>query len=367
MKILILAQTPPPYYGQSIMLQHLVDAKWNWCEKKFIRLDFSKSVEEVGVFTTKKIFSLINIIYKVWKVRMKGKIDILFYPPSGPHKIPFYRDILILLLIRGCTKKIIFQFHAGGFDILYKKLNLLEKILALKIYKNPDGAIILLFNLKDEVNWIKPKRLYIVPNGVEDKYLNLIWKNEDRRIVIITVGMISESKGILIALETARILKGNNFKFIWNFIGNFQNIKINKETEKKISEYNLNDYFNFLGNIHGDEKFNFYSRADIFCFPTFENEAMPLVLLEAMMMSLPIISTNWRGIPNVIDNNKNGLLVPIKNPIKLAEAIEKLINNVELRSKFGTNARKKYLRKFTIEKHLRGMENVFKTIALKNN
>ena len=75
-----------------------------------------------------------------------------------------------------------------------------------------------------------------------------------------------------------------------------------------------------------------YSHTDIFCFPTFyENEGMPLVILEAMMMELPIISTKWRGIPNVIDDNENGLLVPIKDSQKLSEAIERLIKSKELR------------------------------------
>lgn len=367
MKILILAQIPPPYHGQSIMQQYLVNASWEWCEKQFIRLNFSKSIEEVGNFRLKKIVDAFRIILKVWKIRLNKDIDVLFYPPAGPNKVPFYRDILLLFFIRRCTRKIIFHFHSGGFDLLLSKLNPLQKFFALKVYNNPDAVIILSSYLKSEVHWIKPKELYIIPNGVEDYYsANSLANKDNEKPIILTAGIISEAKGIFISMEAARILKESNYKFTWNFIGEFKFSKIKKEAEKKILEYDLKENIKFLGKIDGEEKFKLYSLTDIFCFPSYENEGMPLVLLEAMMMSLSIVATNWRGIPDIIDNNINGLLVPIKDPQKLAEAIEKLINNREIRNNLALNARKKYLREFTIKKHLKRMEEVFKEVAFRS-
>ena len=367
MKILILAQTPPPLHGQSIMLQHLVNAKWNWCEKQFIRLNFSRSIEEVGNFGIRKIIKAISVILRVLKIRLFGQIDILFYPPSGPNKIPFYRDFLLLFFIRRLARKIIFQFHAGGFDLLLNKLNSSEKFLALKVYKMPEATIVLSSNQKSEIEWIKSKEIYIVPNGIEDHYSNSSLTRRTLKIIkILTVGIISETKGILISIETARILKENNYKFMWNFIGDFQSTKLKQEIESKIVKYGLKEFVNFPGSFFGKEKFSFYSNADLFCFPSFDIEAMPLVILEAMMMSLPIVTTNWRGIPDIIENKKNGLLVPIKDSIKLAEVIEKLINDRELRNELAINARKKYLNEFTIERHLKRMEEAFKDVAYNN-
>ena len=136
MKILFLAQTPPPFHGQSIMQKYLVDEKWNWCVKKIIRLKYSKQHGEIGVFKFKKIIILLDIILKVWKERFKGKIDILYYPPTGSNKVAFYRDMITLILIRWCVKKIIFLFQAGGFSILHENLNLFEKFIAKKAYDN---------------------------------------------------------------------------------------------------------------------------------------------------------------------------------------------------------------------------------------
>ena len=105
MKILILAQTPPPYHGQAVMQKYLVDAKWDWCEKKHIRLTYSSKINEVGKFKLSKIFELVRIVLEVWSERLKGKIDLIYYSPSGPNRIPFYRDVVTLFLSAGHPKK----------------------------------------------------------------------------------------------------------------------------------------------------------------------------------------------------------------------------------------------------------------------
>jgi glycosyltransferase involved in cell wall biosynthesis len=363
-KVLILAQTPPPYHGQSIMQQALVNIKWKWCVKKFIRLIYSKNSEDIGRFSFLKILKLLVIIIEVWSERLKGRINILFYPPASPNRIPFYRDAATLLLTRWCAGKTVFHFHAGGFDKLYNKLNGFEKLIAEKTYGKPDAAIVLTSSLQNEIKWINPKRIYIIPNGTRDHYLDDLRKIEKPgEINILTVGLLSESKGVLISLDAARILKQSGRVFKWTFLGDWQSAKFRKESEEKISKSGLEDNVFFPGSKHGKDKWKYYRGADIFCFPTFENETTPVVIFEAMMMSLPIITTNWRAIPEIVDDNVNGILVPVNDPKYLAEAIEKLIADRELRMMLGKNAREKYLREFTLEKHLARVEAVFKEIS----
>ena len=365
MEIIIIAQTPPPFHGQSIMQQRLIDVKWDWCEKKFIRLDYSESISEVGKFAFIKVIKLLRIVLKVWIERLKGKIEILFYPPASPNRIPFYRDAATLLLTRWCAKKTIFHFHAGGFDMLYNKLSGFEKLIAERTYGIPDAAIVLSDGLQDKIKWIKPRRIYIIPNGTRDHYLENLRKIEESgEINILSVGLLSESKGILNSLNAAAILKQNGHLFQWTFLGDWQSAQFRKEAEERVLKNELGDLVLFSGSKHGEEKWKYYRIADIFCFPTFyENEATPLVVLEAMMMSLPIVTTRWRAIPDIVDDNVNGMLIPVKDPKSLAEAIEKLIADRELRLTLGRNAREKYIKEFTIEKHLSRVEAVFKETA----
>lgn len=106
----------------------------------------------------------------------------------------------------------------------------------------------------------------------------------------------------------------------------------------------------YWGAKFGAEKDILFRNTDIFVFPTFyHNECFPIVLLEAMQHGLPCISTDEAGIPNIIDNGKTGLIVPKKDHIALADAIEKLINDGSLYLQMGQTGRKKYKERFTLD------------------
>lgn len=88
-----------------------------------------------------------------------------------------------------------------------------------------------------------------------------------------------------------------------------------------------------------------YSIMDIFVLPS-HREGLGLVLLEASAMEKPVIATNIRGCREAVDNSKTGLLVPIKNPEKIAEAIIYLLKNPDVSEKMGKNGRQKVLQEF---------------------
>ena len=108
---------------------------------------------------------------------------------------------------------------------------------------------------------------------------------------------------------------------------NFFSSKIRYKTkvENIIIKNKLQDNVEILGVKTGREKEYFFRQADIFCFPSYyECENYPIVIIEAMKYSLAIISTNWRAIPDIIEDGKTGLLIPIKEHNILKEKIELL-------------------------------------------
>jgi N,N'-diacetylbacillosaminyl-diphospho-undecaprenol alpha-1,3-N-acetylgalactosaminyltransferase len=86
--------------------------------------------------------------------------------------------------------------------------------------------------------------------------------------------------------------------------------------------------------------------SDVVTLPSYYREGIPMVLLEAMCMEKPIVTTDWVGCKEVVEEGKNGFLVPVKDHVALASAIEKLINNEELRVRMGKYGREKVLREF---------------------
>ena len=107
---------------------------------------------------------------------------------------------------------------------------------------------------------------------------------------------------------------------------------------------------------------NLLSICDIFVLPSYYGEGVPRTLLEASAMAKPIITTYNRGCREVVEDDKNGFLVPIKDYKSLAKKIEILIENKTLREKFGKNARKKAIEEFDIKVVVDKYLKVYKSI-----
>ena len=88
----------------------------------------------------------------------------------------------------------------------------------------------------------------------------------------------------------------------------------------------------WLGVQTGAEKSDSFTRSDIFCFPShFESEAFPVVLIEAMRSGLPVVSTRWRGIPDLVEDGKTGYLIDVRDPDALADRVASLCIDPGLR------------------------------------
>ena len=99
---------------------------------------------------------------------------------------------------------------------------------------------------------------------------------------------------------------------------------------------------------------------DIFVLPSLK-EGLPYVILEAGLARLPVIASSVGGIPEIIENGKDGLLVPPANSKELATAIKKLVGNKTLRENLAKNLREKYSKNF-LEKMLRETTSLYKKI-----
>ena len=93
-----------------------------------------------------------------------------------------------------------------------------------------------------------------------------------------------------------------------------------------------------------------------------ETESAPLTLLEGMSTGLPMISTKVGGVLEIIQDGKNGLLVPAKHPEELAEAILRLYRDQKLRSRLGEKARKTVLDRYTAEKVVNQYLETFESV-----
>jgi len=367
-KVLVVGQTPPPFHGQSVMIQMLVDGPIAGVEVHHLRMAFSSSLDEVGRFQIGKAFHLLYLIVAIYWMRFRYRIRVLYYPPTGPNRIPLIRDTLLLISTRWLFHRTVFHFQASGISELITRLPSWQQFFIKRAMLKPDAAIQLSELTVADASFLRAKHIYIVPNAAEDYSQSISRTHATPTITetcrILYVGTVCEEKGILYLLDALAKLLKDSPKIHLDIVGGFQPSDFEKVVRTRLNALSLNSVVTVHGQKTGNEKWKMFAEADLFCFPTFYlSEGFPCVLVEAMSFSLPIVSTHWRGIPSIVDEGKTGFLVPTKNSDLLALRIEKLVSDGKLRTEMGLQARLRYEREFTRPKHLDSLASVFAEVV----
>jgi len=360
-KILFLLHLPPPVHGSSLVGLNIKESiRINRTfECTFINLLASQNVAESGKVSLRKIFGFIVSFVQVFGTIIHNRPQ-LCYLALTTTGAAFYKDLLLVSLLRLFRIKRVYHLHNKGVSLhQHKGLN---RMCYRFVFKGTDIIILSKYLYPDIQKFVPENRILICPNGIP--YVQPETGNSKTRTSVVQILFLSnliKSKGVFNLLEAMALLKKKGIAFKGIFIGGEGDITTS-EFNEQVSYLGLSDKVNYLGKKYGKEKNSAFSEADIFIHPTY-NDCFPLVLLEAMSYSLPVVSTFEGGIPDIVEDGVTGFLVPQKNVETLAEKIELLINNPGLRQQMGEVGRKKYEKEFTLEQFETRLVEILNTIA----
>jgi glycosyltransferase involved in cell wall biosynthesis len=183
------------------------------------------------------------------------------------------------------------------------------------------------------------KKLLTIHNGIQIADYNFLPKERARQFIstqlnrrppselwIGTVGEFTKNKGQKYLIEAIKKLKENKYSLTVVIVGWGED---KTKLQNQITKLNLQKTVFLIDNLTPAAP---YLKAfDIFVLPSLK-EGLPYTLLEAGLARLPVVATRAGGIPEIIEHDKTGLLVRPKNSMELAEALEKFIENQELRN-----------------------------------
>ncbi len=365
-RILVVGQTPPPYGGQALMTKVFLDGNYQSISVHHVRISFSSHMNEVGKFRFSKITHLFTTICKVLKTRFQYHTPVLYYMPAGPDVVPMVRDLVFLMATRWCFRYTVFHFRAAGLSELYERLPKVLRFFFRQAYFDPDLAIQLSeFNPPDG-RTVRAKKIVIIHNGMEDQLPSHHSEHAETvaEPVILFVGVLRESKGVMVLLEACKRLQEAKVPFRVRFMGQYESDLFRNEVETFLAQNNLQDKVEFLGVLKDGRKWDAYAQADLLCFPShFESESFGNVLVEAMMFRLPVVATRWRGIPSIVVDGETGSLVPIKDPKTLADELERYLRDPELRRSVGEQGRQRYVENFTLNRFYENMEDALASVV----
>ena len=361
-KILFILHLPPPVHGSSMVGQYIKDSKIinTSFVAQYINLSTSKTVDEIGKYPILKIGRYFKLVFKFIWYLFNFKPETIYLAITAKN-VGFYKDLPFALLTKLFKKKLVLHYHNKGVCINQNKPfdNLLYHIL----FKNTKIILLSERLYKDVSKYVKKENVFFCPNGIpvinlEDKFF---LKNNSVPKLLFLSNLI-ESKGVYILLDALKILNDNNVKFYCNMVGGEGDISL-QELNNKIKVLNLSDSVNYLGKKHNKDKYDIFQLSDMFLFPThYHNECFPLVLLEAMMFGLSIISTKEGGIPDIVKHGETGFIVDKQNPEKLAKKIKYLIDNPQKACLMREKGREYFLEKYTLDVFERRMEHILNQI-----
>ena len=163
--------------------------------------------------------------------------------------------------------------------------------------------------------------------------------------ILLTARMLKD-KGIIELVEASRLLKqrGNIFRIV--LAGMLDPGNPTAITEQEINEWQADGLVEWVG--QQADIAQRLAQCHIVCLPSYR-EGLPLSLIEAAAAGRPIVTTDVPGCREIVREGWNGLLVPAKDSVALAEALQKLMQDAQLRKQFGSNGRQLALEKFTQE------------------
>jgi glycosyltransferase involved in cell wall biosynthesis len=215
-------------------------------------------------------------------------------------------------------------------------------------------------------------RLHVIYNGLDlDSFQPPARQTlPGARLRILSVGRLVEQKGFHILLKACRKLKERGILFSCELIGGPQE-ELDANTyvllKKLHRRLELEDAVRFAGAQAFSQVMDAYLRTDIFVLPCIiaadgSRDVTPNALLEAMAMELPVVSTPIGAIPEIVDDGINGWLIPPNDENALADAIEVLARDPDLRRRIGKAARTKIENRFDIRRNMARYAALYATI-----
>jgi len=183
---------------------------------------------------------------------------------------------------------------------------------------------------------------------------------ESSKFVVLSIGRLVDYKGFEFLIRSLRYLSADfQIKIVGD--GPAYNCLLQEG-----ADFVKSGQLVFLGNLSEQEKAKEIANSDVFCLPSTNRcEAFGVVLLEAMQLSKPLVTTKIKGsgVNWVNQDNETGLIVQPQNPKELADAFEYLRSRPELIEKFGVNARKRYEQVFSHDVAMEKLEEVYNKLV----
>lgn len=341
-----------------------------------------------------KVFKRYNYLYDIPKYENRNNIKIFYVRYLH---IPRFRFITVTIAsyIRTVIKLLKNQAVKSSFDIIQVQSTWPAGLAAPKISKFLACPYVLTLHIQDDprlfrkssfrfyremfrkaaalisvgkplLNSILPlvdsnieDKIAVIPNGIDVNLLSEIDDEIDISLQswghIITIANLWPVKGIDTVLRALAILKEQNINWInYVIVGDGPE---KQSLQRLANKFGIQDRVTFLGRLSHEEALRQLAKSDIFCLPSWQ-ESFGIVYLEAMGLGKATVGCFGQGAEDLIQNEKNGLLIEPKNADSLARVLKRLLSDPSFAKLLGEQGRTR-AKQFTWEKNVLCYQEIY--------
>lgn len=199
---------------------------------------------------------------------------------------------------------------------------------------------------------------HIVRCGIDPEVFQPRAEPGNRVAELLCLGRLVPAKGQHILLRACAELSLRGVPFHLSLVGDGED---RRSLENMAVEFDLGKAVTFVGAVGAHQVHDFYDRADLFVLASFA-EGVPVVLMEAMAKGICCVSTGITGIPELIEDGADGMLVPPSDETALADRLQRLIEDAQLRSRLGAAGRGKVLERYDLARNCRELASIFSAL-----
>ena len=363
-RVLIIGPTPPPNHGVSIATRSLLESNLNE-SFSLLHLDTAdrRGIEHVDKPDLHDLFLFLKQWFQLIRILITKRPEITYLPISQS-TIGFLRDSQFIWPAYLFKSRVILHLHGGNFRSWFESRTIFNKAYIRTVLNRISLILILGESFRSIFRELVPDRkIMVVPNGIDWPATDVMLENRQKflkdKFRVLFVGTLSRLKGVHLLLSSIRgvIEKRKNVEFI--FAGKWYSDADRQIGERIIKENEIQPYLKFIGEVNGRDKFAAYQNADLFVFPSIQQEGQPLVVIEAMASGLAILYSNRGCLKETVIPDEMGVEFEPENINELTDKIIRLSDDSKKLARMGIQSRLRYEKFYTLEQFTEKIARAF--------
>jgi glycosyltransferase involved in cell wall biosynthesis len=296
-------------------------------------------------------------LFQLWRAARLGQVDVLHISLSL--KGSAYRKVVVGSLARLCGVPYVVHLHGGGFEYFWLTLTARLRQAVDRLFVDSEKIVVLGRYWVDVFTGWLPQthdKIVVIPNSTHRS----AGENEpakDQRVRLTFLGELGRRKGTPQLMEAlGRLADDKNWTATLAGDGDLE------ETRVSARRLGIAERVNIPGWLDSKETAQIMRQSDVVVLPTFI-ENLPMVILEAFAHGVPVITTPVAAITEVVENERNGLLVPVGDIGALADALRRMIGDSAMRERLGRAAREDHARAYDIASNSVRMVELWREVA----